>query len=102
MTTPYIYVIIEEEELRPCKIGIAVDMNRRLIQLQGGNPRMLNIFTLIQHHRNFLIEKEIKFNLDEEGKKLMSEWYNITAIEMTKRIASLFSKYPNLLMTTEE
>lgn len=83
-----IYVIAEATE-GPCKIGVAVDVRRRLAALQGGNPRKLSVAhthpSLPDIAPDAVIERLAHGILYK--KKLESEWFGVTVGEAIAAIA---------------
>lgn len=72
----YIYLIkAEKEDVVHYKIGIAKNINKRIKELQTGNPMKLVLINQFESEFPTLVEKTLhrKFNLLHEN----GEWFNL-------------------------
>lgn len=83
MTAPDVVYVIAEEGGAWCKIGISAsnDINRRVRELQMGNPRRLAVVFTLQTETARAIEKVAHSMLwrNHAGNKARSEWFSVTA-----------------------
>ena len=70
-----LYVIGESDE-GPVKIGIGASPEKRLGELQVGNPRTLHLYTATWHESAVAIEAWLQRNLKADH--IRGEWYSIS------------------------
>lgn len=81
-----IYVIQTEDE-KYLKVGVASDCDSRLKQLQTGNPQKLSIISTYGYESNeqaFQMEKIIHKKL--KGKRMSGEWFENVTLSDIERI----------------
>ena len=82
----HVYFIVEDdgdyhpESQSPIKVGISVDIDRRLKQLQTGNPDRLFILGWIPSSDYKELEK--KLHRDLASKNIQGEWFRLNAYEV--------------------
>lgn len=76
--------VIGEGESGPVKIGIAEHPNRRVRQLQIGNPRPLTLFWHVSRADSSVIESWVQRKL--QASNISGEWY---AVEVAVAIAGI-------------
>lgn len=90
MTAPDVVYVIAEDGGAWCKIGISAsnDINRRLRELQMGNPRRLTIVFTLQTETARAIERLAHSMLwrNHAGNKARSEWFAVTAQEAIEAV----------------
>lgn len=83
-----LYVIAPSED-GPCKIGIARDPDKRLRELQTGNPHKLGVY-LISKCSNAQ-DFEYRAHRHLASKRMQGEWFDITVVEAAKTLCTLQS-----------
>jgi T5orf172 domain len=86
----FIYVISANES-GPCKIGISIDPNRRLKQLQTGHEEILFV-----HHTEPVIDAKLYEGLLHKTmnyKRKRGEWFNMSVKESIDYIKFILIKY---------
>lgn len=90
MTAPDVVYVVAEEGGAWCKVGISAsnDINRRLRELQMGNPRRLTIVFTLQTETARAIERIAHSMLwrNHAGNKARSEWFSVTAQEAIEAV----------------
>lgn len=73
----YIYIISDGEYI---KIGKANDVEKRIKELQTGNPKELKIIRTIECDEIFATRIECELHKILDKHKIRGEWYSITCI----------------------
>lgn len=85
----YIYVIGRTEG--PVKIGVSRRPNERLNDLQGGCPFKLTVLHLFaEQNRNHALAHEQWFKDHHVDRRLVGEWFNMTADDARWAINFIF------------
>lgn len=88
----HLYIIQEHDG--PIKIGVAGHPIRRLSGLQSGNSRKLNLISVYAGAAADRIAIEIEFGLKFQEKRLVGEWFNMTAADAQAFFASFENEVP--------
>ena len=105
-TECHVYIIKPTKRLKPCKIGIARDLRKRLSCLQVGHWLPLHIFQYFRFDSvefAFAVEQASHRSLSDAGKRLKGEWFNVTGEEacLVVRAASQSSSVLELQMADD-
>lgn len=80
MTDPDHFIYVIGRENGPVKVGVTSGLGGRLAMLQTGCPFKLSILhTRRMRDRTHALKEERKFHLIYRERRLMGEWFKITA-----------------------
>jgi len=92
--------IIRSGETQLFKIGISKDPDKRLKQLQTGNPNLLKIYFTFQINNKYQNVKAVNiettihnFLQEYTGKHILNEWFNLTDNEVVKIAECLIQSF---------
>lgn len=91
---------LRKQDKYPVKIGVASDVNRRLLELQTSNPHKLTVIAAIpcdSRMMAFNLEGTLHKLVAEKYDRLCGEWFNVHGNWM-KRVPSIdgLRKYPKM------
>jgi hypothetical protein len=82
------------EPLRPIKIGIASNPEKRIASIQTGSPRRLKILTYFDTPNRDIAKKfETAFHNHYQAKRLAGEWFDVDPIEALQLACNSFRNY---------
>lgn len=86
--TCYVYIIqAGDKKGAPIKVGVSENPEKRLTQLQTGNPKVLRLlmtFECNDKHHAFKLEKTLHFMLRGQG--ILNEWFSCSRSKVTKML----------------
>jgi hypothetical protein len=90
----FVYLVcheVEDKLVGPCKIGISDKPNKRLRQIQNGNPHRLTLaFTFRCWDRDWATRVEAAFHAGNASARMSGEWFNISAVDALSDLAEVF------------
>ena len=90
-----VYFIFQEGNDKICKIGKSIDAEKRVIQLQTGNPNKLELYEVLDGYTELENELHKRFS---EQRIDGTEWFNLSKDE----VDSLIEEYNETLESTDE
>jgi hypothetical protein len=94
-STCFVYLICHDIDGKlqgPCKIGISDNPQKRLGQVQNGNPRMLALaFTFHCWDRDWASRVEAAFHSVHRSHRMSGEWFNLDAVDALGGLVEVFS-----------
>lgn len=94
-----VYFIFQEGNDRICKIGKSIDAEKRVIQLQTGNPNKLELYETLDGYTELENELHKRFN----DKRIDgTEWFNLSKDEVDSLIEEYNEIYDEIDEESEE